>query len=539
MEGLSSDVVGLVFGPSSNTEFSFTVNPDNIPKFGEYVIVKNRDDEEVLGIVKKIENFNKLIMDESYSFTYILKNLSLSENLLQMNDIVIATARVLGVVEDKAKDVDIRPNRVPIKPSSPVRLASDETLRSIFRPKKKYIEIGYLLARDNIPVALNVKELVLRHFAILAVTGAGKSNTAAVIINELVRKMNGTIVLIDPHGEYSNYKFEDGSEKYKITLPAGIRPETLEPWEFASLVGISKEASVQRLHLERIFTTVQHEKKSGKEFVERVLELIEAWLNSAGENVEYFDIRGEKNTVKIDKRDVDSLSRVKEYVTAFFKTYETLLTQNDLLANIKPGYLNVIDLSGFDESQMRVIVAYLLRNLLLGRINYKTGDLQIKRMWENRCPGIIAPILIIIEEGHIFAPRNESNDVVRWMSRISREGRKFGVGLGIISQRPKKLNDDVLSQCNTKIILRIVEPNDQRYVQQASEQISEDLLRDITMLGKGEAVIVGTAIKIPAAVKIRKFRGNYGGQDIKVVEEWEKLGENKKDFEISLEDLAR
>ncbi|RLI79877.1 ATP-binding protein, partial [Archaeoglobales archaeon] len=66
MEGLPEGVVGLVFGPSSNTEFSFTVNPDNIPKFGEYVMAENRDGEDVLGIVKEIVNFNKLIMDESH-----------------------------------------------------------------------------------------------------------------------------------------------------------------------------------------------------------------------------------------------------------------------------------------------------------------------------------------------------------------------------------------------------------------------------------------------------------------------------------------
>jgi DNA helicase HerA-like ATPase len=93
-----------------------------------------------------------------------------------------------------------------------------------------------------------------------------------------------------------------------------------------------------------------------------------------------------------------------------------------------------------------------------------------------------------------------------------------------VSQRPKKLDDDILSQTNTKIILKLVEPNDQRYVQQASEQISEDLLSDIASLGVGEAVIVGYAITIPAMVKIysfeRDFKGHYGGGDIDIVEEW-------------------
>jgi len=538
LDDLPEDIVGLVFGPSSNTEFSFTVNPDNIPKFGEYVMAENRDGEKVLGIVKEIVNFNKLIMDEGYSFSYVLKNLSVSEKLLKMNDVVVATARVLGVVKNET-EIDIQPNRVPIKPSSPVRLASDEILKEIFKGGHGYIEVGCLLARNSISVGLNVKELVLRHFAILAVTGGGKSNTAAVLINELVKKMSGTVILIDPHGEYATYRFEDGKERDKVVLPAGIRPETLEPWEFASLVGVSRDASIQRLHLERMFTTALHENKSGKELVERILELTDDWINSAGNEVEYFDIRGSQNTARIDRQDINSLSRVREYVTAFYRTYGDLLTQNDLLANIKPGHLNVVNLSGFDENQMKIIVAYLLRNILLGRIAYIRGDLETKKRWENICPAVKAPVLVVVEEGHIFAPKGEYNDVVRWMSRIAREGRKFGVGLGIISQRPKKLNDDVLSQCNTKIILRIVEPTDQRYVQQASEQISEDLLKDIAALGKGEAVIVGPAIKIPAAVKIRKFQGSYGGQDIEVVEEWSRIKRDQKDFDVNLEELAR
>ncbi|MEM0332741.1 MAG: ATP-binding protein, partial [Archaeoglobaceae archaeon] len=92
---------------------------------------------------------------------------------------------------------------------------------------------------------------------------------------------------------------------------------------------------------------------------------------------------------------------------------------------------------------------------------------------------------------------------------------------------------DILSQCNTKIVLKILEPSDQRYVQQASEHLSEDLLADIASLGVGEAVIVGPAVKMPVAVKIRKFNGKYGGGDMEVLDEWM---EKSEDF--NLEDLA-
>lgn len=522
--------VGIVMGKSSITEFSFAINPSSIPKFGEYVVAENRDGEEVIGIVREISNFNRLILDEGFSFEYLVKNVDFSRKLLEKNDVIVGTASVIGVV----KSGEISPNRTPIKPNSEVKLASDRVLSSLFKCENG-VEIGRMIARPDIVVSLDVKQLVLRHFAILSVTGGGKSNTVAVLVNDIVRKLNGTVVLIDPHGEYVSYTFEDGGERGKNVVPAGIRPERLEPWEFASLVGVEREkAAVQRMHLERIFTTVKHEGKIGKEFVDRVLEIAEEWINVAASKgeAEYYDFNGVKRVATLDRQDLNSLARIKEYVSSFMRRYEDLLSQNDMLASIKPGYLNVVNLSGFDESQMRVVVAYLLRNLLLGRINYLRG----KKDWKNDCPAIVKPLLVIFEEGHIFAPRGENNDVVTWMSRIAREGRKFGIGLGIVSQRPKRLNDDVLSQCNTKIILRIVEPNDQKYVQNASEHISEDLLKDIASLGVGEAVIVGPAVKLPVAVKVRKFAGNYGGRDIDIVGEW--LGREEFKRQITLEDLA-
>ncbi len=519
-------MIGLVFGRATTNHFNFAVNPANIPKFGEFVVTENRDGETVLGVVKEISNLNKLIEDDHFSFEYLLKHVGFSKTLIEMNDIVIATARVLGVVEDG----DIRPNRVPVKPSSEVRLAEDELLKEIFRCDENSIVVGNLLARESVEVGLNVKELVLRHFAILSITGGGKSNTACVIMDQIVRKFNGTVVLIDPHGEYVHFTFSDGSCKKRRVLPVGIRPETLEPWEFASLLGISRDANVQRLHLERMFTTAKHEGYSGREFVERVLELAESWIEIAEENgeIEFVDYKGRRKVARLTRqRDLDSILRVRDYIIRFQSNYEDLLTNEDTLANMRTGYLNVVNLSGFDENQMRIIVAYLLRNILKGRIKYVRGYTEYRK----NCPIIEAPVLIVIEEGHIFAPKNDDSEVVRWLSRIAREGRKFGVGIGIISQRPKKINDDILSQCNTKIILRIVEPNDQRYVQQASEQISEDLLNDIASLGRGEAVIVGSAVKLPVAVKIRKYPdGYYGGGDIDVVEEWRKVSEKSEVF---------
>lgn len=210
--------------------------------------------------------------------------------------------------------------------------------------------------------------------------------------------------------------------------------------------------------------------------------------------------------------------------------------------------MNVIDLGPLDEGQMKLVVAKFLEKVFETRMDYEKArkrldDLRttypgnisavseeiselekFMRGVEKNYPALAEPVMVIVEEAHIFAPHGEKGGAVRILGRIAREGRKFGVGLGLVSQRPSRLSEDVLSQTNTKIIMRIVNPNDQQYVIRASEQVSGgELMSDIAGLGKGEAVIVGQAISLPALVKIYNFKalgGNYGGEDIGAVERW-------------------
>ena len=145
-----------------------------------------------------------------------------------------------------------------------------------------------------------------------------------------------------------------------------------------------------------------------------------------------------------------------------------------------------------------------------------------------------APVFVVLEEAHILAPKDRPTMSKLWIGRIAREGRKFGVGLCLVSQRPKGLDVDSLSQVNNMIILKLVEPSDQRHVQQASEQLSEDLLRQLPALNVGEAVIIGPMLPFPAMVKIDKFEGRLGGSDINVLEEW---GATASDEATDYEDL--
>ena len=174
--------------------------------------------------------------------------------------------------------------------------------------------------------------------------------------------------------------------------------------------------------------------------------------------------------------------------------------------NIQSDKINILDLSKVDEEEMITVVSDFLKKTLKERIKATHGQELYIREFE-------LPTLVIIEEAHIFASKNMTDKSAYWLNKIAKEGRKFGVGMGIISQRPKELNSTILSQTNTKIILKIVEPNDQNYIQMSSENISSDLLKDLPRLSVGEAVIVGSSLQIPAMVKINKYNGKLGGND--------------------------
>ena len=134
----------------------------------------------------------------------------------------------------------------------------------------------------------------------------------------------------------------------------------------------------------------------------------------------------------------------------------------------------------------------------------------------------------ILEEAHILAPKSRSAGSKYWISRIAREGRKFGVGLCMVSQSPKSLDPDSLSQANNMIILRLVEPQDQRHVQTASESLSDDLVKQLPSLNIGEAIVLGLMSKIPTLVKIDEFAGKLSGGDLDIVAEWNKVHRRRK-----------
>ncbi|RMD65209.1 ATP-binding protein [Candidatus Parcubacteria bacterium] len=163
--------------------------------------------------------------------------------------------------------------------------------------------------------------------------------------------------------------------------------------------------------------------------------------------------------------------------------------------------LSVIDLAGADFWLADFVVEKVLREI-----------------WHRALTrGLVYPVFVVLEEAHNFVPNSGGRRAAQIIRRIASEGRKFGIFLVLITQRPYRIHQDTLSQCNSQIIMRLTNPEDQSAVRRASESISERLLADLPGLNVGEAVIVGPLVRAPVMVQVAGRASQEGGNDLDVV----------------------
>ncbi len=207
--------VGIVTGEATVSSFQFYAHPDTDLKFGgDFVVArlckeaKDRNCrwggengegvEWVIGTIRGLKNINWLLSEGKSTYTSLELDIREYGESIGENEALIVTVHVLGKVQLNGEKAEVVPTRVPVPNGNRVYLASSDLLRAIYYGGNGYIELGRLIIREDVPVYLNVNELVSRHFAILAVTGAGKSNTVSVMLWKLVEELGGTVIVLDP-----------------------------------------------------------------------------------------------------------------------------------------------------------------------------------------------------------------------------------------------------------------------------------------------------------------------------------------------------
>ncbi len=499
-------VLGITVGQI--TPYRLRFRSTQPPRVGQFVIVES-EGKRYLGLVSSTFSENPYLSDIALTPQYVERT-----NRLTGNRVVYeATVNILGEISEEG----ISTLKSPPVPGMPVYVADVETLWEVFRASdERHVRIGVLLSNPEVPVHINLEQAVLRHMAVLAVTGAGKSNTVGVLLERIAEK-NGTALILDIHGEYTNLKLDNG--QVNVIEPV-IDPALLDLDELAGLLGIDMDSAAQMYYL----LSVVKDKVDDR------------WFSGSGDaedndfdsfmrqEKDYLkELEHELNNILEDKEERgvygrDTITRLLNRLNLLSRRFKSLFRNNatPLLDMIKEHQINVLNLSGLDEDKSDVIISHILYKVLRDR----KGDVDRQKLR--------APIVVILEEAHLFASRGRKTRSRYVLNRIAREGRKFGVGLWLVSQRPKGLDPDILSQMNNMIILKLVEPEDQAHVQRSSEMLSRELVEYLPALNPGEAIVIGNMTRIPLLVRIDKSRAKMKGQDPPVISSWKKSESGKK-----------
>jgi hypothetical protein len=450
---------------------------------------------------------------------------------------------------------------IPPQSGKQIFLADDEMLANILSRKRRgqpgSATIGSLLTRapDAVPIVLSVKDLVSTHLAIIASTGAGKSYLASVIIEELMQPHNKACVLvIDPHGEYStldqianfpqfaeqsddgrgrlntsNADLSDSTRRGRFIAPTADLSASRVPRGagYSAQVKVYKPEQVKvrisTLDMGDMRHLLTEMTEKQQYLLSRALRKVKEGRNGApwGAN----DLKNAIKAVSKQKGDDDSDGaddsstvhaltwRVEQrFVNSF--TFDD--TQHlDLQEIFKPGQCTILQLNEIDERDQQVIVATLLRRLNRARMDTERGKVH---SGESYLP---YPVFVLLEEAHHFAPGGAEVVSTSILKQVLAEGRKFGIGVGLISQRPGKLDADVLSQCQTQCIMRIVNEIDQKSVAAAIEGVGRDLLDNLPALSKGQVIIAGAAVNTPVICRVGQRITRHGGESKDAPDMWQ------------------
>lgn len=388
-----------------------------------------------------------------------------------------ATANIIGY---RDKGLTRAPRHV-IDPDSIVYQADQELISDTLGLNDEGLQVGNLETNDEISIMVDPEDFY-KHFAVLAQTGAGKSYTVGVLIEEMLED-DFPVLILDPHGEYSSLKQPN---------PENDEPQSYKVKEYSPNTDINREA------LPLAFSSVNLDKKE-------LTTLIPDSLTNSQMGVLYNSLKRLKekdedyNLLDIQDAVSQEDSTAKWNLLNYLEQLDDsgLFSENpiDLKDLVEPGRATIINLKAV-EPEPTEMTAYMLAKKLF--------DLRKK----NRIP----PFIMVIEEAHNFTPEKGfgqaiSNPIMR---KIASEGRKFGLGIGVISQRPARIDKNVLSQANTQFILRVTNPNDLKAISKSFEGVTSEVEDMIKSLPPGVAFLLGNDYPVMTDVRLRKSM--HGGE---------------------------
>jgi len=452
-------LLGKIFGKVKTTEFKFLVERET-RKF-EYVQVYHPVYEYVLCQIIEIE---------------------------KQEEMTTALCQIIGYKDKSGK---VKKLRIPFEPGSEVFIAEDKFISEIIKLEDpdSGAYIGKLDGKD-IKISLDLKKLLTKHVAILAKSGSGKSYTVGVLLEEIMEK-KVPLLIIDPHGEYSSMsKLNDNESEIKDMAYFDIKPKKFPVNEYGDTT-INPLAKPLRIS----------NKLSAKELIEMLPVKLSASqmgvLYSATQNMkEDCDFESVLYALSAEESNAKwNVISVIEQLRDIGLFSNTPTPYHEL---IKSGSCTIINFRGVNPDIQDIIVFKLCKDLF-----------ELRK--QNKLP----PFFMVVEEAHNYCPERsfgekKSSKILR---TIASEGRKFGLGLCVVSQRPARVDKSVISQCSTQIIMKITNPNDLKAISSSVEGITSTTEREIQDLSIGTALITGVT-EVPLFVRVRPRKSLHGGSAV-------------------------
>jgi hypothetical protein len=418
-------------------------------------------------------------------------------------------------------------------------IGSADIAKMFERFHSKGFSVGTVATHPSLKVCLDPSNLFGRHFAILGQTGSGKSWTVAALVQRAVAVMpRAHIIVLDLHGEYC-WKREDGCRHYAFadTIVRHVDARELEiPYWMMT-------------YAELCDLLIDHTDYSAHNQVAAFREVLAGLRNTEGTRLNlqrttldtpvFFDLTALRAEIETMNGQVPGKTPGKLIDGSLTGKFDNFLMRLDSKLNdirydflLKPKVrkesaslssllrdfvglgtpktaVTVIDLSSVPFDVRPTVAAQIGR--LAFEFNY----------WNPKYREF--PILLMCEEAHAYIPRASESQFAgsrKSMERIAKEGRKYGVGLAVVSQRPHEVSETVLAQCGTFICLRITNPDDQAYVRSLVPESEGDLVSVLAGLGRGEALILGEAVPLPTRLQFDKPNPTPNSDDIDFYAKW-------------------
>ena len=387
-----------------------------------------------------------------------------------------------------------------------VLMASKEELSRVYAPPAAdTVCIGTIHQDEALPAFIETDNLLGKHFAILGTTGSGKSCAVALTLQAILEcHQNAHILLLDPHNEYSRafgemaealnpgnlklpywlFTFEEISE---VMLGDNRQSRTAESAILSEAIPEAKRRFLSKSDPDAgsfvtVDTPVPYQ-------ISELLQIIDdgmGKLDNPENSAPYLRLKSRINALRLDSRfgfmfgGLGARDNMSEVLSRLFRI------------PVEGRPITIVDLSGVPSEILNVVVSVLSRMMF---------DFAV---WSDRA----LPMLLVCEEAHRYVPQDTTlgfEPTKKALARIAKEGRKYGVSLCVVSQRPSELATGILSQCNTIFALRMSNQKDQEFVRSALSESAMGLMEFLPSLRNAEAIAVGEGVSVPVRIRFNEL----------------------------------